>query len=76
LIEKLENAKERTTITYSCSLVRICHSFPNVVCPKFKIMNGEDYPGFTKTIMHIMVLKQPCNWSTRPIMAMDNILEV
>lgn len=24
--------------------------------------------------MHIMILKQPCNWSTRPIMAMYNIL--
>ena len=60
--------------TYSCSLICICHSFRNEVSSKFKVMYGEDNPSFAKSIMHVMVLKQPCNWGTRPIMAMDDIL--
>ena len=39
-------------------------------------MYCEDNPSFTKTVMHIVVLKQPGNRSTRPIMAVDNILPI
>jgi hypothetical protein len=42
---------------------------------KFKIVNSEDNFSAAQSIMHVILLEQPCNWCTRPIMTVQYILK-
>lgn len=74
MMTKVKSIQKITRI-YRSSLVSIRHCFPDQFSPKFKVMNCEYNPCFTQTIMHILILKQPCNGCTRPVMTMNHILQ-